>query len=88
MVEVYVVVHFATFAQICLKCIPVKGPLGGSVKRPTLGFGWGHDLRIMRCSRSVGSFLSGESAADSLPPSAPPPFSLSTPCSHAPSLKN
>ena len=40
------------------------GPLGGSViKRPTLDFGSGHNLRVLGSSpKSVGSLLSRESA--------------------------
>ena len=33
-----------------------------SVESPTLGFGSGHDLRVVRLSPALGSMLSGESA--------------------------
>jgi len=44
-------------------------------EHPTLDFGWGGDLRILRLSPVSGSTLSVESAWDSLSPSpsAPPP---------------
>ena len=42
------------------------------VKRPTLDFGSGHDLRIMRLSPALSSVFSRMSARDSLSPSAPP----------------
>jgi len=48
-----------------------------SVKRPTLGFGSGRDLRVVRWSPASGSALSRESACDSL---SPP---LSLPTTHA-----
>jgi len=48
-----------------------------SVKRPTLDFSSGHDPRIVRSSPELGSVLSGESAWDSLSPSASPYCSLS-----------
>lgn len=38
----------------------------GTVERPTLGFGAGHDLRFMRLSPTSGSALSREPAGDSL----------------------
>ena len=42
------------------------------VKRPTLDFGSGHDLRVMRLSPTLSSMLSRMSTQDSLSPSAPP----------------
>ena len=52
------------------------------VKCPTLGFGSGHDLRVMGSSLEPGSLLSGESAQDSL--SLTLPLSLSLPaCMHS-----
>lgn len=38
-----------------------------SIKHPTLGFGSGRDLRVMRLSPSLGSVLGAESAWGSLP---------------------
>ena len=38
------------------------GHLGGSVKSPTLGFGSGHDLRVLGSRPASGSALSTESA--------------------------
>ena len=43
-----------------------------SVECPTLGFGSGHDLRVVRLSPASGSALSGESVCDSLSPSPLP----------------
>ena len=44
-----------------------------SVEHPTLGFGSGHDLRVMGLSPALGSMLSGESAWDSSLTVPPPP---------------
>ena len=49
--------------------------LGGSVKHPILGFGFGHDLTVQEFEPQVGLCTDGvESAWDSLSPSlsAPP----------------
>jgi len=46
--------------------------LAQSVKRLTLGFGSGHDLRVVGLSLTMGSVLSGESAEDSFPLPLPP----------------
>ena len=57
------------------------------VKHPTLDFGSGHDLRVMRLSRVSGSVLGVEPAYDFLSPfpSAPPcPAHMHT---YVPSLK-
>ena len=51
--------------RLLLKCARGEGTwwLGGSiVKQATLGFGCGHDLRVMGWSPVSGSTLSGESA--------------------------
>jgi len=48
------------------------------VKHPTLGFGLGHDLKVVRSSPTSGYALSGESAGDSLSLPLPlPPCTLS-----------
>lgn len=44
------------------------------VKHPTLDFGSGHDLRVLRLSPVSGSALNGEPGWDSLSPYAPPCF--------------
>lgn len=44
-----------------------------SVKRPTLDFGSGQDLRTVRSSPVLGSGLAVEPAEDSLSPSPSPP---------------
>ena len=41
------------------------------VERPTPDFSSDHDLRVVELSPKLGSELSGESAGDSFPPSAP-----------------
>ena len=42
-----------------------------SVEQLTLGFGSGHDPRVLRLSPASGPMFSGESAWVSLPPSCP-----------------
>ena len=42
-------------------------------EHPTLDFGSGHDLRVVRSSPMSDSALSGESAGDSLSLLLPPP---------------
>ena len=54
-----------------------------SIKRPTLHFGSGHDLMVLRSSTVLGYALGMERARDSLCPSAPPPT-----CTLILSLKN
>ena len=45
-----------------------------TVKHLTLGFGSGHDLRVVGSSHTLGSALSVESAGDFLTPSLPLPW--------------
>ena len=47
------------------------------VKDPTLDFGSGHDLRVLRLSPESDSMLSKESARDCLPPLCSFPYLLS-----------
>lgn len=49
------------------------------VKFPTLDFGSGHDLKVLRSSPVSGSALGGESARDSLSPSPSDPLSVPSP---------
>ena len=59
-------------AEIGMTCLPAKEhkellSARGTwvvqlVECPTLDFGSGHDLRVMRLSSTLGSMLSGESA--------------------------
>jgi len=51
------------------------------VKHLILGFGSGHDLRVMRSSPMLGSALTMESALDSFPLPFPLPPLCSSPCS-------
>ena len=44
------------------KIISKQGHLGALGKHPTLGFGSGHDLRVVRSSPASGSVLREESA--------------------------
>ena len=47
------------------------------VKHPTLDFGSGHNLMLVRSSPVSGSALDGEPAYDSVSPSAPSPLARS-----------
>ena len=63
-----------------LKTLPLKkitymgAWVAYSVKYPTLDFGSGHDLRVVRSSPMLGAMISRESVGDSLSPFAPPPI--------------
>jgi len=65
--------------ELASKLVKIKRPSGTCVAQlvecPTLGFGWGHDLRVVGLRPKSGAALSGESARDSLSPSrsASPP---------------
>ena len=47
-----------------------------AVKHPTLDFGSGHDLRVMRSNTALGSVLSMETAWDSPPLPLSPTLSI------------
>jgi len=52
--------------ELASKLVKIKRPSGTCVAQlvecPTLGFGWGHDLRIVGSSPTSGSALNTESA--------------------------
>ena len=52
--------------------MPIRGHwVAQLVKRPTLNFCSGHDLRVIRLSPALGSTLGVEPSQDSLSPSVP-----------------